>query len=159
MIITMENEFHCPNLDDLDRSIIELLKQNGRITFKEVSDRVNIPEATARYRVQRLLNSDLLQLQTWVNPTRMAPPQAAIMNLTVESSRVKAVAEELARLEEVQFLSIVAGLHNIVVNVSVKTQDELLRFCDKLGTIRGILQYDTQIVTRLVKAHYDYRFN
>ena len=159
MIITMENEFHCPNLDDLDRSIIELLKQNGRITFKEVSDRVNIPEATARYRVQRLLNSDLLQLQTWVNPTRMAPLQAAIMNLTVESSRVNAVAQELARLEEVQFLSIVAGLHNIVVNVSVKTQDELLRFCDKLGTIRGILQYDTQIVTRLVKAHYDYRFN
>ncbi len=155
----MENEFHSPNLDDLDRSIIELLKKNGRITFKEVSDRVNIPEATARYRVQRLLNSDLLQLQTWVNPSRMAPPQAAIMNLTVESSRVNAVAQELARLEEVQFLSIVAGLHNIVVNVSVKTQDELLSFCGKLGTIRGILQYDTQIVTRLVKAHYDYRFN
>ncbi len=155
----MENDLHCPSLDDLDRSIIELMKVNGRITYKEVSDRVNIPEATARYRVQRLLNSDLLQLQTWVNPTRMAPPQAAIMNLTVEGRRVKAVAQELAQFEEVQFLSIVAGLHNIVVNVSFKTQDELLRFCGKLGTIRGVLHYDTQIVTRLVKAHYDYRLN
>ena len=155
----MENDLHCPSLDDLDRSIIELLKRNGRITYKEVSDRVNIPEATARYRVQRLLNSDLLQLQAWVNPTRMAPPQATIINLTVESRRVKAVAEELAQFEEVQFLSIVSGLHNIVVNVSFNTQDELLRFCAKLGIIRGILQYDTQIVTRLVKAHYDYRFN
>ena len=159
MIITMENEFHCPTLDDLDRSIIELMKVNGRITYKEVSDRVNIPEATARYRVQRLLNNDLLLLETWIDPNQMGSPQAAIMNLTVESSRVNAVAQELAQLEEVQFLSIVAGLHNIVVNVSFNTQDELLRFCDKLGTIRGILQYDTQIVTRLVKAHYDYRFN
>ncbi|MFM7220744.1 MAG: Lrp/AsnC family transcriptional regulator [Nodosilinea sp.] len=155
----MENEFHCPTLDDLDRSIIELMKVNGRITYKEVSDRVNIPEATARYRVQRLLNNDLLLLETWIDPNQMGSPQAAIMNLTVESSRVNAVAQELAQLEEVQFLSIVAGLHNIVVNVSFNTQDELLRFCDKLGTIRGILQYDTQIVTRLVKAHYDYRFN
>jgi len=155
----MENDLHCPTLDDLDRSIIELMKVNGRITFKEVSDRVNIPEATARYRVQRLLNSDLLQLQTWADPNRMAPPQAAIMNLTVEARRVNAVAEELAQFEEVQFLSIVAGLHNIVVNVSFKTQDELLRFCDKLGIIRGILHYDTQIVTRLVKARYDYRLN
>jgi Lrp/AsnC family transcriptional regulator for asnA, asnC and gidA len=117
----MENDLHCPNLDDLDRSIIELLKKNGRITYKEVSDRVNIPEATARYRVQRLLNSDLMQLETWVNPNRMRPPQAAIMNLTVENSRVNAVAEELAKFEEVQFLSIVAGFHNIVVNVSFKT--------------------------------------
>ncbi len=80
----MENDLHCPTLDDLDRSIIELLKQNGRITYKEVSDRVNIPEATARYRVQRLLNSDLLQLRTWVTPTRLDPPQATIINLTVE---------------------------------------------------------------------------
>jgi len=43
----MENDLHCPNLDDLDRSIIELMKVNGRITYKEVSDRLNIPEATA----------------------------------------------------------------------------------------------------------------
>ena len=119
----MENDLHCPNLDDLDRSIIELLKQNGRITYKDVSDRVNIPEATARYRVQRLLNSDLMQLETWVNPNRMGSPQAAIMNLTVDSRRVNAVAEELAQFEEVQFLSIVAGLHNIVVNVSFVLND------------------------------------
>ncbi|XGB42869.1 MAG: AsnC family transcriptional regulator [Nodosilinea sp. LVE1205-7] len=116
----MENDLHCPSLDDLDRSIIELMKVNGRITYKEVSDLVNIPEATARYRVQRLLNSDLLQLQAWADPTRMAPPQAVIINLTVETRRVNAVAEELAQFEEVQFLSIVAGLHNIVVNVSFK---------------------------------------
>jgi Lrp/AsnC family transcriptional regulator for asnA, asnC and gidA len=155
----MENHLHCPNLDDLDRSIIELLKKNGRITYKDVSDRVNIPEATARYRVQRLLNSDLLQIEAWVNPNRMATSHAAIMNLTVENSRLNAVAEELAKLEEVQFLSIVAGLHNIVVNVSFDTQEELRRFFEKLGTIRRIIQYDTQLVTRLVKAHYDYRFN
>jgi Lrp/AsnC family transcriptional regulator for asnA, asnC and gidA len=155
----MENDLHCPNLDDLDHSIIELLKKNGRITYKDVSDRVNIPEATARYRVQRLLNSDLLQLEMRVDPKRMGPPQAAIMNLTVDSRRVNAVAEELAQFEEVQFLSIVAGLHNIVVNVSFDTQEELRRFFEKLGTIRGIIQYETQLVTRLVKAHYDYRFN
>lgn len=34
----MENDLYCPSLDDLDRSIIELMKVNGRITYKEVSD-------------------------------------------------------------------------------------------------------------------------
>ena len=40
-------------LDDLDRNIIGLLKIDGRISFTEVSKRLNLPEATARYRVQR----------------------------------------------------------------------------------------------------------
>ncbi|MFM7323451.1 MAG: hypothetical protein ACKO4L_00750 [Nodosilinea sp.] len=83
-------------------------------------DRVNIPEATARYRVQRLLNSDLLQLQTWADPNRMAPPQAAIINLTVEARRVNAVAQELDLLELGQFLSIFSEweveLRGILVN-------------------------------------------
>ncbi|XGB43333.1 MAG: Lrp/AsnC family transcriptional regulator [Nodosilinea sp. LVE1205-7] len=155
----IENQLQNPNLDDLDLSIIELMKKNGRISFKEVSDRVNIPEATARYRVQRLLNSDLLRLHAWVNPNRMADPDAVIMNLTVQNGRLNSVVEELAQLEQVQFLSIVAGLHNIVMNVSFNTQDELRRFCDKLATIRGTFQYETQVVTRLVKVHYDYRLN
>ena len=72
----------------------------------------------------------------------MGPPQSAIMNLTVDSRRVNAVAEELAQFEEAQFFPIVAGLHNIVVNVSFNTQEELHRFFNKLGTIWGIIHYD-----------------
>ena len=67
---------------------------------------------------------------------------SAIMNLTVDSRRVNAVAEELAQFEEAQFFPIVAGLHNIVVNVSFNTQEELHRFFIKLGTIWGIIHYD-----------------
>jgi len=148
-----------PDVDELDLKIIELMKVNGRITYKEVSDRVNIPEATARYRVQRLLNSHMLQVEAWFNPNHVGKPQSNIMNLSVESGRVNHVAEELAKLDEVQFLSIVSGCHNIVVNVNFHTQEDLLRFCEKLTAIRGVITYETQVVTRLVKAHYDYSLN
>lgn len=155
----MKNHLSSPNLDDLDHSIIELMKKNGRISFKEVSDRVSVPEATARYRVQRLLSSDLLQLEAWVNPNQMKAPNSVIVNLTVKNGQLNPIADQLAQLEEVQFLSIVAGRHNIVVNVSFKTQDDLLRFFNKLASIQGIIDYETQIVSKLVKARYDYRFN
>ncbi|MFM7219196.1 MAG: Lrp/AsnC family transcriptional regulator [Nodosilinea sp.] len=146
-------------LDDLDRKIIELMKVNGRITYKEVSDRVNIPEATARYRVQRLLNGNLLQVEAWINPTHLGSPRASIMNVSVENNRVNQVAEELAKLDAVQFLSIVSGCHNIVVNVYFNSQQDLVEFCDKLTAMRGVISYETQIVTRLIKARYDYSLN
>lgn len=153
----MENQLpECLSLDDLDYSIIELMKVNGRITYREVGDRLHIPEATARYRVQRLLNNELLQIKAWVNPNRLRFPHATIMNLMVENGQLHQVANQLAKFSAVQFLSIVSGQHNLVMNVSYDTYEDLLRFFDQFSAIRGIVYYETQVITRLVKAHYDY---
>lgn len=148
-----------PSVDELDCKIIDLMKINGRMTYKDISTRLNIPEATARYRVQRLLNAEIIQIEAWANPKLFGAPRAAIMNLFVESGRVNYVAEQLAKLEEVQFVSVVAGHHNIVVNVNVGSHEELLAFCEKLTAINGIIGYETQIVLRLLKAQYDYTFS
>jgi len=147
-----------PSVDELDCKIIDLMKVNGRMTYKDISTRLNIPEATARYRVQRLINSEIIQIEAWPNPKLLRAPRAAIMNLFVENGRVSYVAEQLAKLEDVQFVSVVAGHHNIVVNVKFDSHEELLAFCDKLTSINGLISYDTQIVLKLLKAQYDYTF-
>ncbi|MFM7220912.1 MAG: Lrp/AsnC family transcriptional regulator [Nodosilinea sp.] len=147
-----------PSVDELDYKIIDLMKANGRMTYKDISTRLNIPEATARYRVQRLLNAEIIQIEAWANPKRLGAPHAAIMNLFVESSRVNYVADQLAKLEEVQFVSVVAGHHNVVVNANFGTHEELLAFCNKLTSMNGIIEYETQIVLKLLKAQYDYTF-
>jgi Lrp/AsnC family transcriptional regulator for asnA, asnC and gidA len=68
------------------------------------------------------------------------------------------VAEQLAKLEEVQFVSVVAGRYNIAADVSVGSNQELLAFFDKLNSINGIISYDTQVILKLLKAQYDYIF-
>ncbi|MFM7470100.1 MAG: Lrp/AsnC family transcriptional regulator [Nodosilinea sp. LVE1205-7] len=148
-----------PNVDELDLSIINLMKVNGRISYKDVSTRMAIPEATARYRVQRLLSSGMINVETWANPKYLGPVQAAIMHLFVENGQVNYVAAQLAQMEEVQFLSIVTGGYNIVVNVTFDAQEDLLRFFDKLTAIKGMIRYETQIVKRLLKSRYAYDFN
>ncbi len=148
-----------PSVDELDYKIIDLMKLNGRMTYKDISTRLNIPEATARYRVQRLLNAEIIQIEAWANPRQFGLPHAAIMNLMVQSGRVNYVAEQLAKLDEVQFVSVVAGRHNIVVNVNVGSHEDLLAFCDRLTSINGIIGYETQIVLKLLKAQYDYSLN
>jgi Lrp/AsnC family transcriptional regulator for asnA, asnC and gidA len=62
------------SLDNLDRDIISLLKVDGRISYKDIAKQLNVPDATARYRVQRLLQSDLIQIQAWPNPKYFGVP-------------------------------------------------------------------------------------
>jgi Lrp/AsnC family transcriptional regulator for asnA, asnC and gidA len=147
------------SVDELDRKIIDLLKLDGRTTYKEISTKLNIPEATARYRVQRLLHAELIQIQAWPNPKCFGVPHAAIMHLFVENGWINQVAEQLAALEEVQFVAVTAGRHNIVVDVNFGKHEELLTFYDKLASMSGIIRYETQIILRLLKAKYQYKLS
>ncbi|MBF2001488.1 MAG: Lrp/AsnC family transcriptional regulator [Synechococcales cyanobacterium C42_A2020_086] len=143
-------------LDDLDLAIIGLLKTDGRMSFTEVAKRLNLPEATARYRVQRLLQSKVVKIHATPNPEHLGTPRVMIVQLFVENGKIDAVAAALVEIDEVQFVAITAGHHNIVIDVCFGTHDELLAFYDKLHQIPGVIRYESQVVMKLLKAEYKY---
>lgn len=147
------------SLDALDREIIGLLKVDGRISYKDIAKQLDVPDATARYRVQRLLQSDLIQIQAWPNPKYFGVPHVAIVQLFIENGWIEPVAEQLAAIDEVQFVAITAGRHNIVIDVYFGDHKELLEFYAKLNSVTGIMRYETQIVIKLLKAKYKYTFS
>jgi Lrp/AsnC family transcriptional regulator for asnA, asnC and gidA len=143
-------------LDDLDLAIIGLLKIDGRISFTEVAKRLELPDATARYRVQRLLQSKVVKIHATPNPEHLGIPRVVIVQLFVENGKIDTVAAALVEIDEVQFVAVTAGQHNIVIDVCFGTHDELLAFYDKLHQIPGVIRYESQVVMKLLKAEYKY---
>ena len=143
-------------LDAIDQDIIDLLRIDGRMSFTEIAKRLDIPEATARYRVQRLLQSDTIKVLAWPNPERMGTPNLLIVQLSVEPSRIEAIVNELASLEEVRFVAVTAGRYNVIVDIFFGVHAELVAFFAKLQQISGILSYESQLVLKLLKAEYKY---
>lgn len=143
-------------LDNLDRDIIGLLKIDGRMSFTEVSKKLDLPEATARYRVQRLLKSKIVKVHATPNPEHLGTPRVVIVQLFVENNKIDAVAETLVDIEGVQFVAITAGHHNIVIDVCFGTHDEMLEFYEKLHRVPGVIRYESQVVMKLLKAEYRY---
>lgn len=146
------------SLDALDQEIIALLRLDGRMSFKEVAKRLNIPEATARYRVQRLLQSGGIQITAWPNPEKLGIPHVLILSLIVKEGRTDAVAEQLTSMTEARFVAVTSGRCNIVADIYFGTHEDLLSFFAKLNQIEGILSYDSQIILKLLKAEYKYIF-
>lgn len=144
-------------LDAIDQDIIDLLRIDGRMSFTEIAKRLDIPEATARYRVQRLLQSGTIKVLAWPNPERMGTPNLLIVQLSVEPSRIEAIVNELASLEEVRFVAVTAGRYNVIVDIFFGVHAELVAFFAKLQQISGILSYESQLVLKLLKAEYKYK--
>lgn len=146
------NSHSIPVVDTVDQEIISLLRIDGRMTFAEIAKRLGIPEGTARYRVQRLLQSGIIQISAWPNLEKLGTPHVLILLLTLEIGRVEAVAAELAGMEETRFVAIATGRYNVVADVCYGTHADLLAFFNKLHQIQGIRSYESQTTLKLLKA-------
>lgn len=147
------------SLDGLDQNIIDLLRVDGRMSFREIAQRLDLPEATARYRVQRLLHSGAIKVLAWPDPAKMGTPNLLILWLTVEHTQIETVAETLAQLEEVRFVAMTTGRCNLVVDVYFGAHEKLFTFFSNLHQIQGIIKYESQTVIKLLKAEYTYTLN
>ena len=56
-------------LDATAKRIIELLQEDGRISYAAIAKAVGLSEAAARARVQKLLDSEVMQVVAVTDPT------------------------------------------------------------------------------------------
>ena len=62
-------------LDDVSKSIIEQLQQDGRRSYASIGKAVGLSEAAVRQRVQRLSDAGIMQIVAVTDPAaRLRPP-------------------------------------------------------------------------------------
>jgi Lrp/AsnC family transcriptional regulator, regulator for asnA, asnC and gidA len=158
-VVSVKMIIHSSNntsIDALDRAIIKLLSQDGRMAFSEIAKQLDIPETTARYRVQRLLQTETIKIAARTSPEKLGKPHILIVWLNIENTQIDAVVQELAAMDEVVFVgAIAAGRYNVVVDIYFGMNEEMFVFFDKIQKIRGIINYESHLLRKLFKAEYD----
>ncbi|CAB49061.1 MULTISPECIES: Lrp/AsnC family transcriptional regulator [Pyrococcus] len=143
-------------LDEIDRAILRLLQEDGRMSYSEISRRINVPESTVRARVNRLIREGVIRkFAALINPFKAGYEIVAFIAIDAEPAKVRQVVEELAKLPEVDVLGIVTGAHDIFMQVTVRDLQELERFIlEKMAKIDGIRSTETSILTSVKKWGY-----
>lgn len=67
------------NCDNIDRKIVELLMEDGRMSASEIARRLggNYSERVVRYRIERMVKEGLISLTAVVNPKVLGYPIVA----------------------------------------------------------------------------------
>ncbi len=148
------------DIDATDHQIIQLLRLDGRMSFTKIAQRLELPETTVRYRVQRLLQQEIIRIIAWPNPEKTGKPHFVIIWFDVENGKVDTVAETLSQMDEVQFLAVIAaGRYNIIADIYFKDHADLVNFFNRIHQISGIQHYESHLVLKLLKAQYSYVLN
>jgi Lrp/AsnC family transcriptional regulator for asnA, asnC and gidA len=141
-------------LDETSKAIIEQLQQDGRRPYATIARAVGLSEAAVRQRVQRLIDSGVMQIVAVTDPLTLGFRRQALIGLRVEGN-LNDVADQLAAIPEVDYVVISAGSLDLLVEVVCEDDEHLFALLnDKIRSIAGVRATETFVYLRLRKQTY-----
>ncbi len=98
-------------LDETSKALIARLQQDGRTAYSAIAREFGLSEAAVRSRVQRLVQSDVLQIVAVTDPAQVGFARQAMVGLKVIGN-LNTVGEKLHELPEVTHVVITAGRYD-----------------------------------------------
>jgi Lrp/AsnC family transcriptional regulator for asnA, asnC and gidA len=143
-----------PSLDDTDRAIIEHLQIDGRLPYTRLGAAVGLSEAAVRQRVQRLIDSGVMQVVAVTDPLSLGLGRMAMIGVRCEGD-LEVIASKVQALEEVAYLVMIAGSFDLLAEVVAHDDEHLLELLNsKIRSIPGVKSTETFIYLRLAKQTY-----
>jgi Lrp/AsnC family transcriptional regulator, regulator for asnA, asnC and gidA len=143
-------------LDETSKRIIEQLQEDGRRAYATIGKAVGLSEAAVRQRVQRLLDSGVMQIVAVTDPLQVGFARQAMIGLKVSGDMV-AVADRLAELPEIEYVVVTAGSFDVMVEVVCEDDDHLLELLtQKIRTLPGVESTETFVYLKLRKQLYNW---
>lgn len=142
-------------LDELDRAILLLLREDGRRSNADIAREVGVSQPTVRQRLDRILASGAAYVTVRINPAAIGFPIDAVINLKVAGRNVREVGEEIAAMENVAYVGYLIGSSDIQVEAFLRDNDHLFQFVTEVITpIEGVASVDTYMVVRTEKFNF-----
>lgn len=140
----------APQLDQVDRAIIEVLQRDGRVPYTKVGALVGLSEAAARQRVQRLIDSGAMQVVAVTNPLANGKRRMAMIGIRTQGPTAD-LSHALQTMPDIDYLVVTAGSFDLMAEVVVNDDGHLLDLTNRIRAVPGVVSTETFIYLDLVK--------
>lgn len=140
-------------LDDIDRGIVACLDEDGRMSFREIGDRVGLSAPAVKRRVDRLRDDDVLHVGVRLDPAAVGRGTVAFVEVFCDG-RVPPhrIGVGLSGLDEVVAAYTVTGDADALVHVEVRDTDHLERALERIRALPFVSKTRSVVVlSRLVE--------
>ena len=143
-------------LDETSKQIIELLQQDGRASYAALAKQVGLSEAAVRQRVQRLIDSGVMQIVAVTDPTMVGFNRQAMIGIKAKGD-LRAVARRCAEVPEVDYVVICAGSYDLLIEVVCEDDDHLLSLLsERIRQLEDVEVAEAFVYLRLEKQTYSW---
>ena len=139
-------------MDIIDLKILDLLKENGRISYNDISKIVKKTEATVRRRVKRLVDESIIKKFTIDYEINSKQKLYATIKIEPDFKDIKRILKELINIKEISNIWRLSGDCGLLLRVDIDSIEEFNPLIeDKISQITGIKIIETCFITDIIK--------
>ena len=141
-------------LDDTDLKILELLTQNGRMSYADIGKELSLSRVSIRERVHQLMEQGIIEkFSVVINSEKVGKNVSAFFEVDCEPSSLVKVAEHLANHPNVASCYQMTGPSTLHMHVLVEDFIKLESFInEELYSMDGITRVESHILLRRFKS-------
>ncbi|AJY75193.1 Lrp/AsnC family transcriptional regulator [Paenibacillus beijingensis] len=134
-------------LDSIDRTILEHLTENGRISYAELGRIVDLTRAAVRDRINSLVEQGIIDKFTIiVNPRKAGKTLSLFFDIEVEWNKLLSVADKVTQIENITNVYQMSGKPSLHVHALVDDQEQIEALLRDLRVIDGITSIKSDIL-------------
>jgi DNA-binding Lrp family transcriptional regulator len=139
-------------LDDTDRRLIALLRENGRMPSATLARHLGVSRGTVQNRIDRLVAAGiLLGFTVRLSGEAEAAAVRAIMTIEVRSADVRAVVSALRRMPDVGRVWSTNGRWDLVAEINTGDLVALDAALTAIRSLKAVANSETSILLSAVK--------
>ena len=139
-------------MDIIDLKILELLKENSRMSFNDISQTVKKTEATVRRRVKKLVDDGIIKRFTIRYEINSKQKIYATIKIEPDFKEIKRIIKELSKVEEISNIWRLSGDCGLLLKVDIDSIDKFNPLIeDKISQINGVKIIETCFITDIIK--------
>lgn len=141
-------------IDETDRKILDILTENGRMSYVELGERVNLSRVAVRDRVEQLMKSGVIEkFSVVINSEKLGKEVSAFFEVDVDPKMLVEVAQNLADHPNVASIYQMTGPSTLHMHVLVEDFAKLENFInEELYSVQGITRVESHVLLRRFKS-------
>jgi Lrp/AsnC family transcriptional regulator for asnA, asnC and gidA len=139
-------------LDDVDKRIMEALQLDGRASFAELSRKLDVAEATVRFRVKRLIDKGVItRFAVLLDPAKVGFGVSGAILLKIDPAYLEEACRQMVSFDETLYLFQSTGEYDVVSVILARDMAHLNDLVKKTKMILGVKDARVSVTTRFLK--------
>ncbi len=138
-------------IDKLDRQLIKLLSEDGRMPAKDLARQLDISAPTVQSRLKGLIRRGVLKVAGLVDPFKLKNVLVAIIAIRVDDViKMPRIIDQLMEFKQVSWAIAVTGRYDIFAEVIVTEGIEWMFkfYADEMSKLDGVAHSESFMVTQ-----------
>jgi Lrp/AsnC family transcriptional regulator for asnA, asnC and gidA len=138
-----------PEMDDVDKAIIEKLAINGRMPFADIAEPIGVSTETVLRRYEKLKETRNLKVVAQIDPKKIGYYAFAIFNLSFSQEALADNIDRISSTPDVNRVIKSAGYQDLTFTLMIRDINHFIEMQDRMVVLPNITKIEVRVARML----------